>query len=118
MSFLTDGSLIIDETCLSCLEKNNDENENDQADADSVSEGVHIYNPRSGVFSSGMVAHPNNKRMYLHGSGIREVIPSDASLTRLLLPLLFIIFLHVLLPWFFTWYLCTCLALSSRTLLL
>jgi hypothetical protein len=121
-----DGKSIIDEECLSCLEKDDDGNDNDQADADSVSEGCEDIYSGSGKceakLSSGMVAYPNNNACtYMEGIRVVRqdgIIDTGSTRSSAVATAFIVIFsMSFAAMAFYVWYLRTRLGVKQNTLL-
>lgn len=121
-----DGKSIIDETCLSCLEKDNEDNNNDQADADSVSEGCEYIYSGSGKceakLSSSMVAYPNNNACtYMEGIRVVRqdgIINTGSTRSSAVATAFIVIFsMSFAAMAFYVWYLRTRLGVKQNTLL-
>jgi hypothetical protein len=120
-----DGKSIIDEECLSCLEKDGD-NDNDGNDADSVSEGCEGMYTTSGKceakLPSGMVTYPNNNACtYMEGIRVVRqdgIIDTGSTRSSAVATAFIVIFsMSFAAMAFYVWYLRTRLGVKQNTLL-
>jgi hypothetical protein len=122
-----EGKSIIAETCMSCLEKNNDnDNQNDQQDADQVSESCEQMYTGSGKceakLPSGMVYDPNNNACaYMEGIRVVRqdgIIDTGSTRSSAVATSFIVVFAMAFAAMaFYVWYLRTRLGVKQNTLL-